>query len=302
MAATRYDVAQSWAEQVGTPNPRYRRNASCNVFVSDDRRRKNRIYSYGYHFELGRLIGDRATGVVLLNGDRYSVTTSAHQTMVRAAVASARLRYMIVPYTALNRAGIEIDTIRPLEVGEDGWKDVQRIDKHGNPYTAQVHTLGSALFSAVAGGRRHKFLSDFDTLESRPLYFLAELPRTSAVTIEQALDALAPRAVHAALAQGRRVLRQGDIFAIPVGLDTRSLTRRAVRREKGASLLGTDHYASEVVTCRGGVVYARGTMRHAPERRNPDHARRTLGKSWHLIVRNTVPRATRTTNTRRVAP
>lgn len=67
---------------------------------------------------------------------------------------------------------------------------------------------------------RRRFVSSFDRNEpGQGLYFLATLPnRSRARTVESAIDDLAPASVHAALARGRTVYRQGDIFAIATNL------------------------------------------------------------------------------------
>ena len=49
------------------------------------------------------------------------------------------------------------------------------------------------------------------------------------------------------------------------------------------------------MVCPDGTTYARGTMYHEPDiindLRPADHARVKLAdKTWHLVVRNTVPR------------
>ena len=381
--ASHHDTAKRWAEVVGTDNPRYLNGH--NVWVRGDR-----IYSYGMHFELGRLIGSRDSGFFLLNGDRYSVTTSRHQADVRGAVASTGLPSAIIPYSALAAAGIVLDSIRPLDVlpdrtdehhhrvnvpglldlaerakaGSFGWNESggyngvtgavsatgRMVGPDGVEYSATVyrrawdhsaggfadhepctsfyrnggglvhvegdtfeystwtHFLGACLFTARVTGRktRARFLSAFDENERQPLYFLAELPRCNARTYAEALDALAPRIVHAALAQGRDVKRQGDIFAIPTELDRRALRKRgaAFASRSGrtytagpggllsdARLLGSNHEATEVAQV-GRAVYARGCLYHSPGAwRDPDHARVKLGdgKTWHLIARNTVP-------------
>lgn len=371
--ASHSDTAQRWAEQVGTEHPRYLKGH--NVWERGDR-----LYSYGTHFELARLVGARKSGFFLLNGDRYSKTTSHHQSEVRRAVTATGIPYAIVPYTALAAAGIELDSIRPLEVQPDRtdrwtedigeawtlddprarceddssheseypfpsylgglpgrvtrkWRlpgsSVHAVEllrgysneageyvnyspgEHVDYYTAggshvQViggrfhaersrHFLGAFLFTAKVAGskRRRKFLSAFDDAERVPLYFLCELPRGNARTYDQAIDALAPRIVHAALAQGREVTRQGDVFAIPTTLDRATLRKRGARFSKRGKLVGTDHAASEVAKI-GRATYARGCLYHdVGAWRIRDHARRKMadGKTWHLIARNTVPRA-----------
>lgn len=163
--------------------------------------------------------------------------------------------------------------------------------------------------------RTAKFLSAFDHNEARECYFLCELPRTKAVTVEEAFEALKPLAVVNALAAGLPVQRQGDIFAIPTSLTTRELKARAIPAEvngwatndegqstvvvtttairKREILLSTNHTLSEVVVTKDGT-YGRGTMRHEPGQwREADHARIKLGngKGWFRILRNTVPQA-----------
>lgn len=61
-------------------------------------------------------------------------------------------------------------------------------------------------------------------------------------------------------------------------------------------LMNTSHVATETVVLPDGITYARGTMRHRPESlggfsREPEHVMQRLGKNWHLIVQNTVPKA-----------
>lgn len=204
-------------------------------------------------------------------------------------------------------------------------------------YTWHVvtHWLGDAVFSANVNVRVNDgqddngyhmfrtvsvpacFVSSFDRQESRDLYFLSMLPREVS-TLEEALEALKPEAVTMAEDMGRTVTRQGDMFAIPMGVTTRQLKANGATFEKrartarvepqqwgpdrtivtvtGRPLMGTAHTATEVATLPDGSQFARGSLYHVPaiigERwRDQDHARRRMGdgKSWHLIARNTVP-------------
>lgn len=171
------------------------------------------------------------------------------------------------------------------------------------------HWLGDSVFTAVRKHRREYFISSFDHQESPPLYFLSQLPEP-AETLDHALELLAPPSVKMARDLGKEVIRQGDLFAIPMDVDTRELTaqgarykqRRVIMRAGGVegnrrvvatSLWGTAHTATEVATMPDGRQFARGTLYHDPaiigERRPADHRRRPLGKQWHLIARNTVP-------------
>lgn len=139
------------------------------------------------------------------------------------------------------------------------------------------------------------FLSSFDYQERRPLYFLCELPYGAKPgTVDEAVETLKPPEVVAALARGLKVIRQGDLFAIPTKLTKRQIRRLAgrARFEKRLRVLGTNHSVTEGIVLKGGAVLGRGIMRHEPEAwRPPDHARQKLGDAWHLLVRNTVPRS-----------
>lgn len=435
------NIADRFAERIVNPDLRERNARGKNVFAEGDR-----IYSYGRHFVIARVLrdGNGKPRCILFNGDRYSVSTSRHQADVRAAIRKhARdIPTIIIPFQAIEAARIDIESIVPIDVkpdrfeyirhesdtmpesaqrtpalhahfgeeshftriydafkrehgehtrysdgGDDLWKahytaagDLWTIDAAGESqevrevggryvWHTRRHWLGDSLFAARSLGRskRTRFLSSFDRQERVPLYFLCELPPCSASTIDEALEALKPDAVVLAEAVGRKVTRQGDIFAVPMpGLTARQLREQgativkrsdarkafdaavdadslfgaivacddvsrsrnwpesSARREAfrlhrrakwqpilgarfdaavarrdaavaGVSMLGTSHVGTEVATMPDGSQYARGIMYHDPtllgETRERDHARQRMGdgKTWHLIVKNTVP-------------
>lgn len=193
-------------------------------------------------------------------------------------------------------------------LGRDGnWPRAELVSIPGEPaewrWTTHRHWLGDSVFKARGRTDRtlRRYVSSFDYQESRPLYFLCELPRTGAVaSVEDAIELLKPPIVKQAIEEGRTVERQGDMFAIPTELRTEDLKKRHTPWGKGRivkrprfGLLDTNHTASEVIFAIGGRVYARGLLYHVPQGlREPDHARRKMGdgKTWHLLVRNTVPR------------
>lgn len=137
------------------------------------------------------------------------------------------------------------------------------------------------------------FVSGFDENESRELYFLSELPRGSKPkTYRDAIECLKPEPVKVAEAMGRKVMRQGDVFAVEIpSVDKRTLRKRGATFARMAHVLGTSHVGTDVAVL-DGVTYARGCLKHDPGRwRRPDHARIKLGngKTWHVLVKNTVP-------------
>lgn len=328
---TNQEVIDRYIAEAGKENPKFLRDYTrgypphkVNVYVSN-----GTLYSYGEHFPLAEFIGSRESGFFLLNGDTYSATTSQHQTAVRLSVQKAGThQYMIVPFTALRRAGLiserDRKTINPIEIREDRWIDEKRraseeeIRDHSrmrysrsrydnsyylrDPETGIVtyhrsrHVLGASVFEADIATREFKrdivtrtvtFLSGFDDQETRLNYFLCELPEGVEVnSVDEAFEALKPDEVKRAEAQGIPVVRQGDIFAIPVP----DVTFKEKEAKKGAYLLGTNHTATRVVE-RDGHTFAKGILWHKPAGRDPDHVRRPMGdrEMWHLIVKNTVP-------------
>lgn len=112
------------------------------------------------------------------------------------------------------------------------WRPAQT---NGRPWfwTENVHHLGGCLFSArsTEDGQRHKYVSAFDRHENPPLYFLAQLPdRSGATTLAGAIEALKPPLVKKAEQEGRRVFRQGDIFAIQTDLTEKQVYAQARTR------------------------------------------------------------------------
>jgi hypothetical protein len=179
------DVAKRWAEVVTGRATRHLKGRS--VIANG-----NVIYSYGRHFPMAEAYRTRAGELwVLVNGDRYSVTTSGHQSMVRMVVARLRVPSIIVPFSALEAAGIIRSSIELVEVTPDSnlehhhqslsIEDVPRGDRErwGSGEYRQIepdadgfyrwtryeHRLGEAVFSAEYRRRREsarRCLGPFD--------------------------------------------------------------------------------------------------------------------------------------------
>lgn len=312
--ATNGDRAERWADRIAGRTTRDHLAARGNVWAEGDT-----IYSYGRHFPMAVALRDKreAVTLVLVNGDRYSSSTTGHQSIVRSVIASRGLPNVIVPFTALENAGIVRSTVEVVERTEDGYRwtaresdtapedhevtygsirnvrSVERDGKAAYRFEAQVHVLGEAVLRAKVYSRGSKtrtayFLSGFDTQERQTSYFFAELPHKVA-TLAEAYESLKPQAVIMAEAEGREVKRQGDVFAIPLPSATmRSLRKAGATFDRQARVLGTNHAATEVAVL-GNATLARRTLWHRPEFRAPDHRRVALGSTWHVLVKNTVP-------------
>ncbi len=319
MASTK-EIIRRYAQQAGIPGARMLRDSHANVFVGDSSWNSTTLYSFGEHFPMAVLrpgADGSPRGWWLVNGDRYSKSTTPHQAITRDELKATGLPIMIIPFTALNMAGIEQDTITPVDILPDRYTAEPRkwVPKEGQetpPYwydnvreidgtwwhDTKVHHLGSSLFTADARlpgsaflrepAFTRSYLSSFD--ENEPaggLYFLAELPGNPA-TVAEAVESLKPQAVKDAEDKGLEVLRQGDVFAIPTALLTRDMPGPG---ERSAYVLGVNHVATEVRTDQS-QTYARGYLRHRPREswREPEHRALKLGdgKTWYELVKNTV--------------
>lgn len=161
------------------------------------------IYSYGRHFPLLRFVprGRRRRPLIVLNGDEWRngggpSRTADHQATARRYAAELG-ETLVVPFSALTGAGIDIDSIRPLAVRADtNWTEtvsVARLElvpswrrETFNPATGRFvplepgadgrfswdeprHRLGDCVFSAV---REESF-----TRPARPFERDSESPR-----------------------------------------------------------------------------------------------------------------------------
>lgn len=111
-----YTMVRRWID-----NPKNLKTelARCNVFSHGDT-----IYSYGTHFAMGHLRRD-AEGkptLAILNGDTFSVSTTRHQSEVRAGVQRAEIPYLIVPFSSLDAARIDHKSIEIIATKADGYE------------------------------------------------------------------------------------------------------------------------------------------------------------------------------------
>lgn len=171
--ATHEQHAKRYAEQAGTDDPHFYARGNSNVFA-DHYGKHDTIYSYGHHFAMARMMpdGDNPRGWWLVNGDKYSVTTSQHQSIVRSALAATKLPMVIVPFSAISRARINEDSMRLVEVlpdrytwerrtreeapadwqlnGQDSYTRNWQFTADGRwSYEHREHHLGEALFTAT---------------------------------------------------------------------------------------------------------------------------------------------------------
>jgi hypothetical protein len=197
--------------------------------------------------QLARRVGD----AIIINGDAGQGWQVNYQTRAREILQGIAEKPVVLPYSALEGAGIVFESIKVDHFTADRREDVPMVVRNKNEVPWQHrrivgggeiqadpidgmyhyvdknrHMLGETLFSAtyerdgVKG--EGQFLSAFDYQELRPLYFLCELPER-AKTVGEAFEVLKPVPVLKADTIGETYMRQGDLFAVQSGLDTEDL-------------------------------------------------------------------------------
>ena len=276
------------------------RGSASHMFIEGDV-----IYSYGHHFALA-IRQDWGAGVAyLLNGDRYSSSTSSHQSQCISHLKSNAQ----VPFSALQAASLtDRDLPKPdLRIVAHRPDEYHQTCKHcgreitygdaatGKPEYYHVNdctpicreTEGETVSHHVLGAvvLKHEdrfFLSSIDDQEGwrARAYFLCWLPEPVS-SVEQAFESLVPDKIHKAKASGIEVRRQGDIFVMATTLATRQIRAATEYRYR---VFDTTHVATEARI--NGAVYIRGTLRHEPNGRRPQHVLLRLGNSWWIAVKN----------------
>jgi hypothetical protein len=107
-------VIDTWVHEVRRAEPRFVSAKWTNIDYDS-----KQIYSYGHHFPMARYMTGESGEWFLVNGDTYSHSTSNHQGHLRSAIRTSGVPSMIVPFSALTAAGIDLDTIRRVEVTRD---------------------------------------------------------------------------------------------------------------------------------------------------------------------------------------
>lgn len=245
------------------------RGTASHLFIEGDK-----LFSYGHHFILAVRYRREGDYRFLLNGDKYSASTSGHQR------ACFRLGPQ-VPFSALRAAGLRPEYVRIEDQREDGWHEIPDPTPEEPDRVKQEHTLGAVLLESDG----KYFLSSLDENEHwrRRSYFLCQLPR-EVRNVADAYDSLLPDKVREW--RGRKDnppdKRQGEWFFLPTEYETRHLPQPTLRH---APLLDTTHYVTELR--KNGDLFCRGAVRHKPERRRSQHVALKLAKVWHEAVKNT---------------
>lgn len=263
------------------------------------------LVSYGSHFPLLREV---KPGVFVLNADKRSISTSGHQRVAQSGVREAGKKLVAVARTAFLQAGLDpfgtsyrAASPELLDFWEDGFESwhLSRVepaatpwveppkgpgwdvsinrDKDFNPIWWQAHRPGCSLWRANA----RYYLCGMD----EGSYFLCLLSH-EVRTVHQAFKSLMPKAV----SEAGTFQRQGEWYFVPTDRRTADLPRPTHRMylldSSPLQPVGLQTSSGHTVTearVNGQRVWCRGFVRH----QGRQHARLTLGQTWHEVFRNT---------------
>lgn len=290
----------------------------------DDRNRRNKkdghmfledgvMFSYGHHFPLALHVGS----YILVNADRYSVTTSNHQSDVNVAAGD---KGIAIPFSAMAAAGIRMyDPYKYLgESGAEFEKHLQIIDflpphyetmKRKDPKTGEIFTypdqqraltfiwtLGASLFRWMGYLEEDKwryFISGIDNTgrTRRGNYFLTELVNPAS-SVDEAYEQLKPESIKIDIQEGYDVVRQGEYYFIRIIEEEYKMYIKGKTIEKmkpcilpdiGRGNTASSHVAREGIYIKDDDVYlVKGTVRH----QRGDHKMLRLGEDWHIVSHN----------------
>jgi hypothetical protein len=308
------EFIESWFDNK-IRNRQVRRHRYGHLYADEDA-----VYSYGSHFPLAM----PCDSGFLLNGDRYSSTTSCHQSLTRSACARVcrdnNLKFAVIPFTVLNNA--DLTPVRHIEIIDkmrERHRNVKYTDKNGKKKVRQEHLLGG---SVIRHSGRY-FLSSTDPTSSWGNgYFLTELVE-SVTTVEDAFESLKPGFVkqlesrlEGSEAPLDLILRQGEWFFVKMDQESfikpvkllkgiKSMEKMSMRNEHLPSADSTQphHKATRLIYVGNGEgsyfdeqekrhvslriasgFYCRGTIRHD----NREHRMLKLGngRDWYLAIQN----------------
>lgn len=253
----------------------------------------NVCYDFGYHFPLLVRFG----WGILMNADKYSMTTTCHQNI------ASRIANVLIPFSVLSSSGACL-MFYPREL------DISIIDKSSERWdvTGYRKLVGDS-YQYLTLAQYEKFPkrewpSWEEITERRPSavvfkdnktgdyylssmdgnnYFLSKLSHP-VNTVDRAFDSLMPRNA------GKDYLRQGEWFFIPQISNfnkTEWLCLKYSKKEqKHFELLprngGTGHHIATRARVVLGVPFVKGTVRHT----NRDHRMLKLGdgKTWYMAL------------------
>lgn len=259
---------------------------ASNMFIEEDT-----VYSYGHHFPL--LV--RWNNGYLLNADKYSPTTSQHQSMC-FSIADLQIPFSTLEDALLNNLNklnlVDKEEARWDKTGryivDTKYQPLKNIKGIGKTVTKrELDTLYLIAYftnlkmgvvedeerrpqGAVLEYNGNYYLSSMDGEN----YFLAKLPE-KVETVSEAFQSLIPLEM-----VGKDYERQGEWFFTPIDMKKPKSNIQKWRYLSPKN--GTAHHSARDCILEIGYKYplVRGTIRHD----NKDHRMLRLGEIWHMAI------------------
>jgi|Deesub1362A_J573_1020465.scaffolds.fasta_scaffold00319_28 hypothetical protein len=262
----------------------------------------NVVYSYGPHFPLVVRRDEKSNlkdgkEWYLLNGDKYSKTTSTHQSITYSVFHEhPRVSFSAIHAAGINEQTCELvdfwkDEFRSTYPGDEDFDDFEktvpvgaelriRRKEDGTIISKSYHRIGSVVLRQDG----KYFLCSMD----EGSYFVSELP-APVKTVTDAFESLKPDAVRKAEAQRLEIKRQGEWFFIPIeppsGVHKKDFKSQYVLPAQNSR--SNLHIATRGILYKGNHLVM-GTIRHkSPWGRNGEHRMLRLGSGVFIAVCNT---------------
>lgn len=225
------------------------------------------LYSYGSHFPI---CYKTEKGLFLVNGDKYSISTSQHQSEVQSALRGKK--FFTTSFSALQSARIYFKTVEIVDYTKElSVLFGEKPDKEDYPAYVNiskvnwsdkwhVHAAATALFRQDG----IYFIAGMDEFQ----YFVSRLPGKPR-TIEKAFESLKPLSIRRLEKSGVHIKRQGEWFCFPVVTDTKEA--RAIYEDMNRDfqlpheLHGNPHTATRGMR-KGKQFLISGGLRHNEHR------------------------------------
>ncbi|HHT9136782.1 MAG TPA: hypothetical protein ACFYEK_05985 [Candidatus Wunengus sp. YC60] len=254
----------------------------------------NTLYSYGRHFPLAVRRGEEGQEWYLLNGDKYSNSTSTHQGITYSVFNNSPR----VSFTALNAAGIYYNSCKLIDFTKDEYEYAyhdnikfanfknlmpagaeyhEKKDVDGRILSKSYHRIGAVILEQ---GKKH-FVCGMD----EGSYFISLLPK-KVKTVQEAFEVLKPKRIRKENITDYQ--RQGEWFFIPADVQIKEKDF-----QKSAALPSADSSSNLHVCTRlkkiGKRYFVKGIIKHRNPRTNrrADHRPLKLGEGIYEAVCNT---------------
>lgn len=258
------------------------------------------LYSYGSHFPLAVKRGEEPNTWFLLNGDKYSSSTSGHQSLTHITFNDSPR----TSFNALRAAGLNYHTVNLIDFTRDSYHCASSDDADFNDFKVPIgaeyheskkdgevtyksyHRIGCVLLE----NEGKYYLCGMD----EGSYFISLLPE-AVKTVDEAFNSLKPELVKEAEWWECDIYRQGEWFFIPSAIKIKEKDFQKKAALPSADSSSNRHIATRLCMVSNtkllmvsNIFYVKGTIRHKNSfGGRADHKMLRLPKGIYQAVINT---------------